>query len=484
MKRFYQLALWALPLGVLLSSCLEISIDNPLLPGSASYLGDQLAVDSDRNGTADIVEICAGDLDCIQRVADEIRALCGEDAECQLRLLMERFEEDQTDLRHSSSLETSSSLLSSEEMFSSHEGLSSSVNLSTERLSSEESGWSSSEWREESSSSLAELSSSFFLSSSSETGVVGCPVWSRKSYSMPVIGFSPSWASYSIPWGKITQLNYAFGLPTATGGMDAPLSTLKNLAITGHQQGVEVWLSIGGAGYGDVFPAMAANANYRASFVQQVLTFAQQSCIDGIDIDWESWSGSASGTVNSQESASLTTLLRELRAALSPFNIKLSADVYPSDWNGRHYEAAIITSLDQLNVMAYDFTGSWSAEGNHSSYGDSRNALNYWASKLSAVPGYSPSKLMLGVPFYGKDFAAGAASITFKEILARYPGAAEDADSQYGKIYYNAKPLLRQKVALVQNGGWGGIMIWELSQDDGSSDANSLLDAIHRSAGN
>lgn len=465
-------------------ACWEVELNDPLLPGSRQFVGDALAIDSDHNGLADLYEVCEGDRNCMESTAAAIGNLCNQESQCQLNHLVGQLEEYRATRsvieQSSSAVEVSSSAIEpslsgsvfSEERFSSSypelpEVLSGEVVMSS------------------SLSSFSFSSSSLSFSSSSTGTVVGCPSWSRKNREMEIIGFWPSYGSGPIPWGKITQLNYAFGIPTSQGGLNANLATLQSLVITGHQNGVEVWLSIGGAGYSDVYPSMAANSQYRATFVENVRSFAQQSCIDGVDIDWESWSGSASGTVNPQESALLTTMLSELRAVLAPLNIKLSTDVYPSDWNGRHYEAAIITHIDQLNVMAYDFTGSWSPAGNHSSYNDTRYSVNYWNNKVSSQPGYSSKKMILGVPFYGKDFSQGAAAITYKDILARYPAtAAENATSQIEKIYYNAKPLLRQKMGLIKNSHWGGVMIWELSQDDYNTDANSLLDAIFVSSGN
>jgi GH18 family chitinase len=482
MKKHLWLSLAILSSAVLVS-CLRQEINSPLLPTSDNYVGDALAADINQNGVADILEACQGDVACVDSTAAVLQTECSGDESCLTAGLATTLDSARTHF----SLPAASS--------------SATAGVSTETGSS---AWMLNSSGDGTSSVLIELSSGIVLSSeiagisadagssaisassaatgTSSAGITGCPAWTRKSYSMPIIGFHPSWVSYSVPWTKITHLNYAFGLPNTDGSFSAP--SLASLAQQGHAQGVEVWISIGGANNSANFLTLAANTTSRTNFVNSVTQYLQDNCLDGVDIDWEHWTGSNSGTVITSESQSLIDMLAQLTPAVHALGGKVSLDAYGSDWNGRHYLSPAINYLDWLNVMAYDFTGPWSAEGNHSTYANALSSLNYWANRFAGQSGYAKSKLMLGVPFYGKDWDQAAASVTYSQILAQYSGAAEDADSKYNRIYYNAKPLLRDKVNMVKIGLWGGIMIWELSQDNYTSSATSLLDAIWVSSGN
>ncbi len=441
MKKQLWLSLALLSSSVLVS-CLRQEIDSPLLPTSDSYIGDALAADINQNGVADILEACQGDVACVDSTASELQAECNGDDSCLNAGLATALDSARAHLSQTAASSSAAGGVSTEPgssalvpASSGEVTASSQVALSSGNIPASDIAGSSA------TAGSSALASSSATSGTSSTGITGCPAWTPKSYSLPIIGFHPSWVSYTIPWGKITHLNYAFGLPNTDGSFSAP--SLASLAQQGHAQGVEVWISIGGANNSANFLTLAANPTARTNFVNSVTQYLQDNCLDGVDIDWEHWTGSNSGTVITSESQSLIDMLAELTPAVHALGGKVSLDAYGSDWNGRHYLSPAINYLDWLNVMAYDFTGSWSAEGNHSTYANAVSSINYWANRFAAQPGYAKSKLMLGVPFYGKDWDQAAASVTYSQILAQYAGAAEDADSKYNRIYYNAKPLLR-----------------------------------------
>src|SRR5688500_17981435 len=65
-----------------------------------------------------------------------------------------------------------------------------------------------------------------------------------------VVGYMPSWAGSvnSIQYNKLTHINYAFALPTASGGLQ-PIenpSKLQSLVATAHTNGVKVLIAVGG----------------------------------------------------------------------------------------------------------------------------------------------------------------------------------------------------------------------------------------------
>ena len=87
-------------------------------------------------------------------------------------------------------------------------------------------------------------------------------------------------------------------------------------------------------------------------------------------------------------------------------------------------------------------------------------------------------KLVLGVPFYGRGYTADGrldwnSYVPFSEIIANNPENYQQ-DFMDG-IAYNGADTMSEKCALGKQ--YGGIMIWELSQD--AKGEYSLLQLIH-----
>jgi GH18 family chitinase len=132
-------------------------------------------------------------------------------------------------------------------------------------------------------------------------------------------------------------------------------------------------------------------------------------------------------------------------------------------------------------VMCYDFSGTWTAPGPHSSYSDaigsgstkSSTGIAYWVN----YRGWPKEKIVLGVPFYGKNFDIGGGSyISYANILLLYPDTY--LFDQVGNIYYDGIATMKAKAQYVSDNNLSGIMIWEITQD-AKVDSLSLLNAIN-----
>lgn len=287
----------------------------------------------------------------------------------------------------------------------------------------------------------------------------------------------------SIPWNNLTRIIYSFAIPNADGTLNTgSVSNIGDLVELAHANGVEVYISVGGGAGSGNFPVLANNESTRELFVKEVREFVFQNCLDGVDIDWEYWSGSASNTVVPEESNSLVTILSELKAELSPFNIEMSIDLGASHWGGKHFFDQVPDYVDHLQVMCYDYSGPWSDPGPHSSFEDaigsgsssSSLGLAYWVN----YRGWPKEKILLGVPFYGRDFdIGGGEGVSYADILKEYPDAY--LYDQRDNIYYNGINTITQKTQYVIDNNYSGIMIWEIAQDS-KVDSVSLLSAINR----
>lgn len=87
------------------------------------------------------------------------------------------------------------------------------------------------------------------------------------------------------------------------------------------------------------------------------------------------------------------------------------------------------------------------------------NALNFW----NNTKGIPLEKLVMGVPFYGRDFnPVDLKAWTYNSILELNPTYAYQ--DQVQQIYYNGIPTIVNKSKLALESA-NGIMIWELGQD-------------------
>ncbi|MBX9850643.1 MAG: carbohydrate-binding protein [Cytophagaceae bacterium] len=277
------------------------------------------------------------------------------------------------------------------------------------------------------------------------------------------VGYMPSWAGSvsAIQFTKLTHINYAFLLPTASGGFQ-PIenpSKLQSLVSSGHANGVKVFIAIGGwdlgAGGGNdgAFEQLAASASTRTTFVNNTINFVNQYGLDGVDIDWEY-------PDPGQSANNYAALMTELGNALHSRGKQLSAAVVGQGSTGGGVLSSVFNIIDHLNIMAYDAN-----DFDHSTYNYAVSSFNYWVGR-----GLPKNKAILGVPFYGRPSWE-----SFAQLVAR--GANPNADV-FGNVGYNGITTIKNKTNFVFDQTGGGIMIWELSQD--ATGANSLLSAINQ----
>ncbi len=313
-----------------------------------------------------------------------------------------------------------------------------------------------------------------------------------KPYDYQVVGFYPSWRQdvmpvQDIPWDKLTRLVYAFAIPNTDGTLNtAELGSIRELADSAHAHGVEIYFSAGGGDGSANFPVMATNETSRTRFIREVRQYVFENCLDGVDIDWEYWSGYANNVVVPAESNALVSILRDLKKELSPFNLGISVDLGASDWAGKHFFDEVSLYADHLMVMSYDFTGTWTAPGPHSAFADAvgsgsdinSTGLAYWVNYRQ----WPSSHVLLGVPFYGKNFdLGGGTGVSYADILLQYPDAWKS--DRVNNIYYDGLTTMEDKTQYIIDDNYSGIMIWEITQDsrtDSVSLLNTIYNTLHR----
>ncbi|OQP39278.1 hypothetical protein A4D02_18320 [Niastella koreensis] len=268
-----------------------------------------------------------------------------------------------------------------------------------------------------------------------------------------VVGYLPTWAGAvsNVQFSKLTHVNYAFLIPTSNGGYQPieDAAKLQSLVSAAHANGVKVLVSVGGGGGGDGFHGIVASSANRINFANNMLAFANQYNLDGIDIDWEY---PADGT----EANNFVLMMQQLSTTMHN-NGKLCT-IAVIGLYGTSILNGVFDAVDYLTIMAYDDN-----EYEHSTYNLAVQCMNYWRGR-----GVPAAKAILGVPFYCHPTYE-----TYAQLLAQ--GADPYSDTFNGKGY-NGITTIKNKTNLAFDQG-GGIMMWELSGD--VNNQYSLVSAIH-----
>ncbi|MDH5397870.1 MAG: glycosyl hydrolase family 18 protein [Cyclobacteriaceae bacterium] len=287
-----------------------------------------------------------------------------------------------------------------------------------------------------------------------------------KPFTHEVIGFYPDYRHSKLPvanirWELLTRIIYAFAVPQTDGHLTtSSLSAASTLTAAAHSFGVEAYVSIGGGTGSENFPLAIETQEKRTILIQDLMVFMGNNCFDGVDVDYEKFNTTGIDAI-------FTLFMEELYDAITPYGYKIALDVYPSQWGGKKVDDNIEPFVDYLHIMAYNFSGSWSDPGPHSSYeqaigsGSDQNStgIAYWHSYRA----WDKAKIILGVPFYGRNFDQNGAAITYDAIIAMDSSAAHV--SQWGNIYYDGLDAIERKAGYIVANQFPGMMIWELAQD-------------------
>lgn len=289
-----------------------------------------------------------------------------------------------------------------------------------------------------------------------------------------VVGYYPEWEPDKmdhINFDVITNIMYAFAIPTAEGGL-RPLENkafAKKLINEAHKHGVKVSVAIGGWSYNEIpleptFVSATNTDEKIKSLGDSILALVDEVGFDGVDMDWEHPRKDDNSKL--QYEKLMVYLAENLHKNGKILTSAVLSGATPD--GGVYYDAAahsdkVLEVVDWLNVMAYD-----GGDGErHSSYQFAVDSANYWH-KTRNMPAH---KVVLGVPFYGRPSWQ-----TYEAILEANPDAYKTDISMINGIeaHYNGVDTIKKKTEFARE-NIGGVMIWELSQD--STDKKTSLQA-------
>jgi len=268
---------------------------------------------------------------------------------------------------------------------------------------------------------------------------------------------------------------------------------------------MKVLLSIGGWTYSTNFAAAASTDTTRATFASTAVTLIKDWGFDGIDIDWEY-------PADATDAANFVLLLEAVRSAMDTyaatyapgyhFLLTVASPAGPTNYNIQSL-AAMSAYVDQFNLMAYDYDGSWATITGHQAnlYPSTSdpNATPFSsdvAIKAYIAAGVPASQILLGMPIYGRSFEettglgapfTGVGSGSWEDGVWDYKalpkaGATESYDTESGASYsydptaqelisYDTVGSVVDKVAYLKGLGLGGSMFWEAAADKNGTES-------------
>ena len=342
-------------------------------------------------------------------------------------------------------------------------------------------------------------------------GVLGAP---KIAANKRVLGWHPYWASANdlagYQFSNLTHLAYFSYEVNPANGNAADMHGWNNTPMvdTAHGHGVKSLLTVtlfGSANNQQFLSNPAATTNLIRNLLV-AMTNRTGGAGDGVCIDFEtigSWTGSGAAMTTF-----MTNLIKKFHDANPNYevSIALPAVDWSANFNVAAYNAA---GMDYAIIMGYDYYYSGSSTpgpvaplfssaqwiGANSWCSDNYSITNYLGK------GFPADKLMLGVPYYGRRWAAastnlGAASLGSSYSAALTFGAAKSEAAKYGRrwndsasvpyflytsnstayqCFYDDAISLGMKYDLANTKGLGGVGIWNLVQGYGQTELWTLI---------
>lgn len=344
-----------------------------------------------------------------------------------------------------------------------------------------------------------------------------------------VAGWKSNWTADNIDAARLTHINYAFAdivdgkVTSYLDNDEANFEVLNSLKEVNPD--LKILISVGGWSRSKFFSDAALTSESRKIFAQSAVGFLKKYHLDGIDLDWEYPGLSGDGNVyRAVDKQNFTLMLKILREYLDrqseidgrtadPYSLTIATGASQAYLDHTEMHRAQ-QYLDFINIMTYDFhTGGSPIAGHHSNLYPSKSIHFTGPSADKAVQqhidaGIPSSKLVLGVPFYGRSWSGVRStdkglyqwtntdkrgSAGFDELRDEYINKNgftrywdEEAKAPYlwnpeerTIFVYDDSESLQYKTDYIKARGLGGVMFWEYSSNYGEELLNTLYNGLN-----
>lgn len=266
-------------------------------------------------------------------------------------------------------------------------------------------------------------------------------------------------------------------------------------------------ISLGGASGSMNWAKILKSSSLLKHAVEEVVGYCKKNGFDGIDLDWEF-------PADSTESNYYLNFIMKLREAIGKdMLLTVAAAGKPKKYHG--YVSKFAEYLDWINVMTYDYAGSWNSyAGLNSPLYKTENDKNSQYDADQSIKAYMEqgvpaSKLVIGAAFYGRSWEVKSSTndgfnqsgngkikgqssdsnksgtwsyyaLRTENVLsgktsaispwrrtwrdpAMSPTVFNTKDYRY--ISYDDVESMRQRAKYAKKMGLAGVMVWEISQD-------------------
>ncbi|MBT3945196.1 MAG: glycoside hydrolase family 18 protein [Candidatus Marinimicrobia bacterium] len=321
-----------------------------------------------------------------------------------------------------------------------------------------------------------------------------------------VVGYYPKWMQDEFPVSEIdlsvvTHVIHAFAWPDIEGNVLSYSNMLSSShSETIHAGGGKFLLALGGWGNDVGFATVAADAQLRSTFINNLIDICDTYGYDGIDMDWEY-------PQSNNERQNLNYLIAEMDSSFNEHNPDwlITMAVPVSNWSGQWFDFSFLKLyVDFFNAMTYDMHGSWTNDAGHNSPlyqsppGDSDGSCETAMNYLINTRGIPEDQINLGLPFWGKryyasdinqSFTCDVADKRYNEIPnligngweynwdnnAHCPYLRKDDYSRI--ITYDDPESIGYKCEYAIELELGGVMIWALGYDE-TTNGQALIQSI------
>jgi spore germination protein YaaH len=317
-----------------------------------------------------------------------------------------------------------------------------------------------------------------------------------------VYGWHPYWSAgleANYDWNGLTDLCYfSYEVNSATGNANSTHNwATASVVTTAQANGVNVTLC---ATLFSGHTAFFGSSTAKQTLITNLINLVQARNAKGVNIDFEGMGASHKAPFT----AFMIDLCNQMHAAIPGSEISIC--LYAVDWSGVFDMPALDPYVDLFVIMGYDYyySGSTTAGPEDPLY-NFQTSYNYTLAKSLTFylkQGTTYSKLLLGLPWYGREWATAGSTIpsattgggtssvtysTFRDNTNGYYNSRQWDPVSFSTWYPSVRSgvnwqafiddayAMGKRFDLVNQRGIGGIGIWALGYDDGYNDFWDLI---------